>query len=70
MANVTTSEPRKPDATSDAELFQRPGAERNNGKPGFGLCPYCKEWRTITDGHRICRVCDGVEKHELIEEQP
>jgi hypothetical protein len=49
--------------------MNRPGSEKNNGKPGFGLCPHCKEWRTITDGHGICRVCEGVEKHELSESQ-
>lgn len=44
--------------------WQRPGAERNNGKPGFGVCPYCHRWGTITDGHAICRRCEGVEPDE------
>lgn len=42
--------------------FNRPGSEKNNGKPGFGCCPYCKEWGTITDGHYLCRKCEGYEK--------
>lgn len=33
-----------------------------NGKPGFGVCPHCKRWNTITDGHYLCRVCEGYEK--------
>jgi len=40
----------------------RPGSEDNNGKPGFGCCPHCSQWRTITDGHYLCRVCEGYEK--------
>jgi len=30
-----------------------------NGKPGYGLCPGCREWGTITDGHHLCRECEG-----------
>lgn len=48
--------------------FQQPGAERNNGKPGFGICPHCKEWGIITDGHHLCRVCEVYEKHPLSEQ--
>ena len=40
----------------------------NNGKPGFGVCPHCKRWDTITDGHHLCRVCEGYEKPAKADE--
>lgn len=36
-----------------------------NGEHGVGYCPHCKKWRSITNGHHLCRVCEGYEREEL-----
>lgn len=50
----------QPRATADAG--EGGGCERNHGKAVLGECPHCHQWRAITDGHYLCRVCEGYER--------